>query len=524
MSLDIQTDQPVVGVIGAGVMGRGIAQVAAEGGLSVLLFDEHQEASVAAKAFIARMFERQVEKGALSAKQAQDRIALIAIADSLEAVAGADVVIEAIVEDLAVKQALFRRLETNAKPDAILASNTSSLSVTAIASACTHPDRIAGLHFFNPVPLMKLVEVVPGLNTRAEVTTALTALARRLGREPVVSVDSPGFIVNHVGRAYAPEAGRLVGEGIASFFDVDRIMTGAPGFRLGPFALLDLIGSDISVAVMESVWSQYFAEPMYAPGPELKLRVLGGALGVKSGAGWYAYKDGKRQQPALPAAPAVPAPCPPIWLAPRAEMPQWTAELSGVLADAGAQLETGDAPSAAAVIVLTPLGDDLTTLITTSNWDQRRTVAVDMLFGLGGTRTVMVTPATEPDARDAIQGLLAADGAGVAVINDSPGFVAQRIVAHIVNVACQVAGRGIADPNDIDLATKLGLGYPAGPLAWGDQLGPQRVLKILDRLHRFYSDPRYRPSPWLKRRAMLGLSLMTLDHLCAFKRDRSDSD
>lgn len=503
---DIASPDLTLGIIGAGTMGRGIAQVAAEGGIAVRIFDATAGAGEAARAFVEKMVARQAEKGAITAAAAQQISARVTAAADLAEAARCDIVIEAIYEDLEAKRALFTALEAAARPDTIIATNTSSLSVTAIASVCKVRDRTAGMHFFNPVPLMKLVEIIPGLATAPAVTDALVALARRMGREPAVSVDSPGFIVNHVGRAYVPEAGRIVAERIAAFHEVDRIMTGAPGFRLGPFALLDLIGSDISVAAMESIWGQFFGEPMYATGPELKLRVTGGLFGQKNGLGWYAYDKGRRVEPA--AAPPSPARPKLVWIAPSEAWPHFTADLTAYIAGQGIGVDRSAAPPSDALIILTPVGWDLTTAVCDLGYDPRRTVAVDMLFGLGGPRTVMVTPATEPAHAQAALGLMSGDGTPAVLINDSPGFVTQRIVAHIINVACQVASRGVASPADIDKGTRLGLGYPMGPLAWGDKLGAGAVLHILERLEDFYRDPRYRPSPWLKRRAMLGLSLL----------------
>jgi 3-hydroxybutyryl-CoA dehydrogenase len=503
---DIASPALTLGVIGAGTMGRGIAQVAAEGGVAVRLFDANSGAAEAGRAFIVRMVERQAEKGAITTEAARAIAERVTVEAELAAAAGCDVVIEAVVEDLEVKRKLFAAIEAAARPDTIIATNTSSLSVTAIAAACERRERIAGMHFFNPVPLMKLVEVIPGLATSPEVTAALVALARRMGREPAVSVDSPGFIVNHVGRAYVPEAGRIVAERVAAFHEVDRIMTGAPGFRLGPFALLDLIGSDISVAAMESIWAQFFGEPMYATGPELKLRVTGGLYGMKNGLGWYAYENGKRIEP--PGRPAATSRPKLVWVMPSEIDPHITVDLTQYIAAQGIAVDRSAVPLSEALIVVTPIGRDLTSTVFDMGLDPARCVAVDMLFGLAGPRTVMVTPATDPAYARAALGLMTADGTAAVLINDSPGFVAQRIVAHIINVACQVASRGVASPADIDMGTRLGLGYPTGPLAWGDKLGAGVVLHILERLEDFYRDPRYRPSPWLKRRAMLGLSLL----------------
>ena len=509
MTYDMQRSDLTVGVVGAGAMGRGIMQVAVEGGITVLAFDARAGAAEEARGFVTRMLDRQAQKGKITGEAAQAAAARVLVAASLEEVAAADVVIEAIVEDLNLKQQLFAALDAASRPGTILATNTSSLPVTAIAAACQHRERVAGLHFFNPVPLMKLVEVIPGLATVPAVTQALIALARRMRREPVVSADSPGFIVNHVGRGYVPEAARIVSEGIARFGDVDRIMTGAPGFRLGPFALLDLVGSDVSVAVMESIWGQYFAESMYAPGPELKLRVAGGLFGQKTTKGWYDYRDGKRVEQPVQVVPAARPKS--VWVQPSHIDPNHTAALTALLSSAGVAVDRSERASADSLILITPVGSDLTTALADPELDPRRTVAVDMLFGLAAPRTLMVTPATDPVFRDQAHGLLAADGTPVIVINDSPGFVAQRIVAHIVNIGCQVASRGVATPADIDHGTRLGLSYPLGPLAWGDKLGAGTVLHILERLEEFYREPRYRPSPWLKRRALLGLSLLTPD-------------
>ena len=239
-----------------------------------------------------------MEKGSVTAADADAARERITIADSIEQLAEAHVIVEAIVERLDIKQELFAQLDALAPPDTIVASNTSSLPITAIAAKCQRPDRVAGLHFFNPVPLMKLVEVIPGLKTASWVTDALMAIARRMTREPVLCADSPGFIVNHVGRAYLPggctdRRGRHC-QSRRDRSDHDR----CSGHAHGPFTLLDLVGADVSVAVMESLWSQFYSEPMYAPQAILRLRVDAGLYGQKSGSGWYDYKDGKKVAPA----------------------------------------------------------------------------------------------------------------------------------------------------------------------------------------------------------------------------------
>lgn len=507
MALDPNREDIVVGVIGTGAMGRGIMQVAAQGGMRVVAFDEKSGAAETALQQISQTLTGLVEKGRLARADADAAVRRITIAGGIEQVAASDVIIEAIIERLDIKQALFETLDGLARPDTIIASNTSSLPITAIAARCKKPERVAGMHFFNPVPLMKLVEVVPGLKTAPWVTEALTIIARRMTRVPVVCTDSPGFIVNHIGRAYVPEAARIVAEGIAEPADIDRIMTDAVGMRMGPFTLLDLIGADVSVSVMESLWSQFYSEPMYAAQPILKLRAAGGLYGRKTGAGWYTYDGGKRQEPPRSEPPASRPQS--VWVSPR--HPAASAKASALLQRLGARIEDGDRPSAQALSIVTPTSADCSSEIVQQSLDRSRTIALDTSFNFEKHRTLMVPPGIDRAMRDAAHGLLASDGAGVSVINDSPGFVAPRIVAHIINIGCQIAQQKIASPGDIDLGAKLGLSYPFGPLEWGDHLGPGWVLEMLEELESFYNEPRYRPSPWLKRRAWLDLPLATPD-------------
>jgi 3-hydroxybutyryl-CoA dehydrogenase len=494
-----------VAVIGTGTMGRGIMQVSADGGMRVIAYDEKPGAAEAAKAYIKGMLDGQVAKGKLDAAKAKAAVDRITVASDLADVAKANIVVEAIIENLGIKQTLFAKLDQMCGPDTILATNTSSLLVTAIAAKCAnHPERVGCMHFFNPVPLMKLVEVVPGLKTAPWVTDAMMTIGRRMTREPVLCTDSPGFIVNHAGRGIR-EAERILTENIATIPEIDRILTGAPGLKLGPFALFDMVGIDISHGVHESFFQQYYAEPSFTPSTNGTLRVAGGLLGAKTGAGWYQHKDGKRIDPLLPPTPAARPNS--VWVYPSPDHADLQAPLIDIFTKSGVTVETGKEPSASALIVITPIGYDLTTAIHDLKLPKDRTVAVDVLFGMKGPRTLMVSPATSPGMRDAAHGLLGSDGQPVVVINDSPGFVAQRVVAQIINTCCQIAQRDVASPADIDRAVVLGLGYPFGPLAWGDHLGAGRVLFILERLEAFYREPRYRPSPWLKRRAQLGLSL-----------------
>ena len=505
MPLDANKKDLVIAVIGTGTMGRGIVQVSAAGGMHVIAYDEKPGGAAAAKEFVGKMLERAAEKGQMAPTEAKAATDRISVASSLADCAKADVIVEAVFERLDIKQALFEKLDAIAGPDVILASNTSSLPVTAIAAKTRHPERCAGMHFFNPVPLMRLVEVIPGLKTAPWVSEALMTIGRRMTREPVLCVDSPGFLVNHIGRGLGPETQRILQEGIASLDEIDRILTGAPGFRMGPFTLGDMVGIDVGNAAMTSMYEQFFHEPAYAPSPLMALRAAGGLYGQKTGSGWYTYVDGKKVEPAQKPAPkGLPKS---VWVRPSDNNQDLQDPFLDYLKSTGVEVERSAQPSKNALIIITPVGYDLTTAVNDLNYDGARAVAVDLLFGLKGPRSLMLTPATAPEYRDAAQALLGHDGQPVVVINDSPGFVAQRAVAALINVGCNVAQRGVGVPEDIDKGAKLGLGYPFGPIEWGDRIGPKRVLFILERLFAYYQEPRYRPSPWLKRRVMLGLPL-----------------
>jgi len=494
-----------LGIVGCGTMGRGIAQIAAQAGIAVRLFDARPNGADEARVAIAEMLAKLAAKGKMTAAGAEAATARLTVCGELAAMAGCDVVVEAIVEDLQAKQDLFRTLEPIVGTGCILATNTSSLSVTAIAAGLAQPARVAGFHFFNPVPLMKIVEVVAGLLTDSAVVDRLLALGRRTGHTAVRAKDTPGFIVNHAGRGFGTEGLRILAEGVTTFTDLDRILRDTAGFKLGPCELLDLTGLDVSHPVMESIYRQYYEEPRFRPQPLTRLMSVAGLLGRKTGRGFYAYTDGSAERLPEPAAPADrPAA---VWVSP--VRPALAGRIKDLVLTLGGRLDEGREPGTSSLCIVTPLGEDATTLAVREKLDASRTVALDALFDLARRRVVMTTPATVSAMRSAAHGLFAADGVPASVIRDSAGLVAQRVVATIVNIACDIAQQRIAAPADIDRAVVLGLGYPHGPLAWGDRLGPRSVLEILENLQSLSGDPRYRPSPWLRRRAMLGASLLT---------------
>jgi len=291
VSLDART---TVGVVGAGTMGAGIAQVAATAGHRVLVHDADAEAMARARKVLEHIHNRLVEKGRLTRAAAEETLARVSFEHRVEKLAPCGLVIEAIVEDLDVKRALFASLEGVVDQGCVLATNTSSLSVSAIASACRENARVLGVHFFNPAPLMPLVEVVPAIQTKEDVVESTRRRIDDWGKTTVRVKDTPGFIVNRVARPFYGEALRILDEGIADAATIDWAMTEIGGFRMGPFALMDLIGNDVNYAVTETVFRAFYNDPRYKPSFTQKRMVEAGLLGRKSGRGFYDYSDDAR--------------------------------------------------------------------------------------------------------------------------------------------------------------------------------------------------------------------------------------
>jgi len=506
VAVDLSRPDLVAAVFGAGTMGRGIAQLCAQAGLNTLLFDSRAGAVKEAIAAIDKGLEGLVSKGRMTADTKRDVLSRLKPINSFDEAKAAGIAIEAIIEKLEAKHELLRELESHLTLDAVITTNTSSLSVTEIAASCSNPARVAGLHFFNPPPLMKLVEIVGGLRTDRSVIEALIGFSRLIGKHPVVAADSPGFVVNHAGRAYGPEALRIVANGVASPQEVDTLMKESAGFRMGPFELLDLIGADVTHAVMVSIFEQYFGEPMYQPSAQMAVRVAGGLLGRKTKQGFYNY--GGAPEETAPTV-TVPQQALPIsaWIADEdggRELGEWVKK-------AGVKVQFGGKPAPSVPCFVTPLGEDASSAAVRLGVDPARTVAVDMFGRFSGRRTLMKTPVTRPEILGAAVAALSAGTTPVTVINDSPGFVVQRLLAMIVNVGTRIAELRIAAPGDIDIAVELGLNYPKGPLALGDALGPANVLAVLDGMHTVTLDPKYRATTWLRRRARLNVSLHTPD-------------
>ncbi|GAA4818004.1 3-hydroxyacyl-CoA dehydrogenase NAD-binding domain-containing protein [Tomitella cavernea] len=505
---------PRIRVVGAGTMGRGITQLAAGAGCSVELTDVSATAVDDGAAFVSRMLHRAAAKGLTTAAEAEAAIGRIRTGTDPTAPSDdIDLVVEAVVERLDVKQRLFATL-SGALPRAVLASNTSSLSITAIASVVADPSRVIGLHFFNPVPLMKIVEVVPGTRTSPDVLAAARAFVEHTGHTPVQAKDSPGFLVNLLGRGLPTEALAVLDEDVADAADIDRIVRDMLYLKMGPFELMDLSGLDVSHPVLESIWKGFYGDERLRPAGSTQVRVSAGLLGRKSGEGFYRYADGVPQVPAEHAAAPDPTAVPLHIVG------------GGPLADLlrARGVTVSDGPSDSAVSVVQPLGRPAYLAAIEHGLDPRRTIGVDPLgvplltagYRVDGgegeghrARLAVIAPFTvDRDAGRRAVRALASLGCAITVTADGPAPVAQRIAASMVNVASMAAEKGLANPDDIDRGARLGLGYPLGPLAMGDSIGPQRILAILDGLLDYTGDPRYRASGWLRARADLRLSLL----------------
>ena len=491
-----------VAVIGAGAMGAGIAQTALTAGLKVIMHDSSAAALAKARGEIRSRIARLAEKGQITAAAAADAEGRLTLAERLQELAPAQIVIEAIIEQLEPKQRLFTALEDIVSAATVLATNTSSLPVAAIARVCRHRERVCGLHFFNPVPLMRLVEVIQATDTSERTMERALALAERLGKTAVRVRDVPGFLVNLLGRAYITEALHIQHEGVAPVATIDRIMREAAGFRMGPFELMDLTGIDVNLPATRVVYEGFQHDPRLKTTALHESLFAAGQLGRKTGRGFYDYSEGRAGSPADGDAPGVAS-------AEASPVSAWVADgAQGFELLAGRGLRLVSADQAEVILVSPAAGEDAASAAARLRLEPARVVAVDFLGVEKSFLTLMPSVGGEGAARK-LAAFLRGTGLAVAVIGDSPAFVAPRILAMIVNLACEVAQLGIGTPEDIDLAMRLAQNYPRGPFEWGEWLGAERVHDTLRRLQEITGSDRYRPSLWLRRRALLGLPLRT---------------
>jgi 3-hydroxybutyryl-CoA dehydrogenase len=493
----------IVAVIGAGAMGSGIAQVAAQAGHSVMLFDTRIGAADEACRTIAATFDVLAAKGKISPDTARHASRRIAAVNVLADCATARLVIEAIAEDLAAKRTLLRELETFVAPETILASNTSSLSITALAAGLRYPQRVVGMHFFNPAPVLPLVEVVSGLATDRAVAETIYASAAAWGKLPVHASSTPGFIVNRCARPFYGEALRLLSERAADPATLDAVMREGGGFRMGPFELMDLIGLDVNFAVTRSVWDAYFHDPRYAPSVLQQELVAAGFLGRKSGRGFFSYDaDAAKPEPSTQS----PQPCPSMIRVCGDRGPAVT--LASRLAASGVvveRMQTNNAFPDGAISIdggWLALTDGRTATSRGQAIGEPELVLFDLAFDYATCARVAATrgDTCSESTWHAAVGALQAAGIAVSPVDDVAGLAVMRTVAMLANEAADAVVQGIATPHDVDLAMQKGVNYPIGPLAWADRIGATRVRQVLVHLAAHYGEDRYRMSPWIARR------------------------
>ena len=501
----------LVAVIGAGAMGAGIAQIAAVNGHRVQLHDTRMGAGDAAKKGIADVLGKQVEKGRMSRADADAALARIATVVTLPDVCVANLVIEAIVEDLAAKRELFERVENVIDANCIIASNTSSLSITTLGAGAKRPERIVGMHFFNPAPLMPLVEVVNGLATSRAVAERVFATALAWGKTPVYATSTPGFIVNRCARPFYAEGLRLLGERAADIATLDAVFRESGGFRMGPFELIDLIGLDVNLAVTKSVWAAYFNDPRYAPSVLQEERVAAGFLGRKSGRGFYDYAPGSaKPEPATELPQAKPAHVTVHGELGIAEPLAQRMATGGVSVDgarADSRFPTGaiHVPGAGGGTWLA-LTDGRTATKRVVDSGVRDLVLFDLALDFASATRLAVAAADTCSAAalGAAVGALQAGGVKVSRLDDVAGLAVMRTVAMLANEAADAVVQGVALPEAIDVAMQKGVNYPRGPVAWADAVGASVVRDVLANLALHYGEDRYRISPLLARRAATG--------------------
>jgi 3-hydroxybutyryl-CoA dehydrogenase len=500
--IDPHSDNLHLGVIGAGAMGQGIVQVAISGGIAVSVYDAKDGAAEAGLATVAQRLDRLVEKKRMTPHQAAAARARARAITGLEGMAGCHVIIEAVFEDLELKQGIFQQLEAIVSDDCILASNTSSLLIASIARNCTRKARIAGMHFFNPVPLMRLVEIVQSADTTDETVAFLTALAERMTRTPVTVRDAPGFLVNHGGRAYTTEAMRILHERVATPAQIDAVMRDCGHFRMGPLELADLTGMDVNYPVSLFVYNGYDQDPRLKTSFPHRALLEAGRLGRKTGHGNFRYDEaGRRIENEDGEFTTTAAPATQVYLV------EPDAALIDFAAAIGCKILSND--DGTCPLLAAPLGEDATSLAVRTGCDTGRLVCVDLHCDTSRRVTLMTAPGARIDRRDAVAASVLRSGRAATAINDSPGFISQRIRAMVANLGCEMAQIGIAEPKQIDLAMRLGLNYPLGPLELAEDIGLSDTMTILERIQAITGDDRYRPSLWLKRRAKLNLPVYT---------------
>ena len=510
----------VIGVVGAGTMGAGIAQLACRGGARTLLHDPLGEALARGAERVREGLAKEAAKGKLTVEQAQAAAERLQPVDSLDALAPCELVIEAAPERLEIKHELYARLSKIVAEDCVLASNTSSLPITAIADGATHPERVVGMHFFNPAPLMRLLEVIAGVLSSERALALADATGRAMGKDVIRAADGPGFLVNRCNRPFGLEALRLLGEQIADVETIDRVVRMGGGFRMGPFELSDLVGVDTGLDVSKSFYELSFGEPRWRPSPIQARQVAAGLHGRKTGRGYYDYSGDGPHRP--------PDPDPPRAVPPGEGEGLVVISGHGVLAEqlreaargAGYDVQSPHAPQTELPALIVECGEQgeeppprggprlvLCDRGSLASLDPGGpSVGFHALPPFDECRLVELTrgESSSPAAVSRAERFFAALGKHAEWVGAAPGLVLGRIVCQVINESAFALGEGVGSAGDIDKGMVLGLNHPRGPLAWADKIGLDHVLAVLEGLCEEYREERYRPAPALQRLALAG--------------------
>lgn len=519
-------DAPI-GVVGAGTMGSGIAQVAAVGGLQVKLFDVVDGASENAITRINGFLKKSVERGKLKPDAADSAIGLIDAVDSLDDLSDCFLVIEAVAEKLEIKHDLFTKLASITGPQTVLATNTSSLPVTAIAGPVPSPERVVGMHFFNPVPLMRLVEVIAGLNSTEQALATARAVGKTMGREVIDANDGPGFLVNRVSRPFLLEAQKLLAERVASHSDIDLAIRLGGNFRMGPFELSDLVGIDVGYDIAQSFYRLGHGEPRWQPSNIPAQLVAAGRLGRKVGRGYYEYVEGHQHRaPDPPPHPAETAsgPVRVIGGGELANQIRRLAEAAGhdinPIAESPVQITIDARTYGAGTGMDAALGSRQPIAVLCAGNSLaaaargRDMVGFHSLPPLSESHAVEITRGrgTSDHSHAAATRFFHSLGKHVIDVGDAPGLVLGRVVGQLINEAAFAVQEGVGSAEDIDRGVQLGLNYPRGLLQWSDMIGADQVVATLDALQREIGGDRYRVAPLLRRMVLEGRSGRAVGH------------